>query len=173
MEWLRYFLVDFLQVWKWQGLNDWLIALAVVVQTGVAILLYRLQQEINKERKRVDLLVDLRRNDVGGLVLEFVNMSSTALLIEKVRFNIIVSFDQKKGSYENQPRWIIRPYNTHAVGATVPYYEEALHDLGLLTPLGQGAARIEIATTYFAHGKRAKTQTTFGGRFEKARFQFD
>lgn len=174
MEWLRYFLVDFLQVWKWQGLNNWLIALAVVVQAGVAIALYRLQHEIENERKRVNLLVDCRRDKGGGLVLEYTNMTPTAVRIEKIRFSIVVSPDQKKGSYESQPGWIVQPYNAHAVAATIPYFEEAIHDLGLLTLIGQGEARIEVETTYFAYGKRVEAEcSTFLGHFEAGRFVFD
>ncbi len=174
MEWVYYFLRDFLQVWKWQGLNNWLITFAVAAQAGVAIRLYQLQREIQKERKRVDLLVDLRRNSIGGLVLEYVNMSPTAVRIEKIRFSIVVSPDQKKGSYESRPGWIVRPYNTHEVGATIPYFEEAIHDLGLLTLIGQGEARIEVETTYFAHGKRVEAgRSTFLGHFEGGRFVFD
>ena len=160
--------------------GDWLIvvltaaiAVAAVAQAFVAFRLWTLQRSIEAERKQIHLLVECYRGEGGELVIELANMSMTPVRIEKLRFSIIAEAKQKTGSFEREERLTILPYASHRISAQFPYYTEAFHDLGLFTTLAaEGGAKIEIVTTYFAHGRRDSATTIFEGRIVKGRFEF-
>jgi hypothetical protein len=156
MEWLYYFLRDFLQVWKWQGLQNGVIAIAIAAQFWVAYRLWRPKVEIFLD------LVDFKlyeHSTLGKLDVQISNLSNIGIWVEAIE---LVVQDVKRllvGKLTSEPaRTVVPPYTA----VTRFLHEAALR--AYPEELGTTAfdkAVVSVRARYRVHGRwhRTKWQT--------------
>ena len=111
MEWLEHFLWDFLQVWKWQGLDNSVIAIAVILQAVVAVRLYKLQHSIEGDRKRISVSAQLvaRGSDPN---LRIMNASAVGVQILRTRFTDLGTRGKDRNEWVDTDGMVIPPYTS-------------------------------------------------------------
>ncbi len=144
MEWLRYFLVDFLQVWKWQGLQNGIIAIARAAQFWLAYRHWRPKVEIY-----TDLTVEqgpVKQPRPAHLYIS--NLSPTGIWVDHV---LVIA---RESDYAGEPfygpvKQLVRPYGELSVRCDT-FLLRAFKQTGITEEPHVG--RIKLSVRYRAHG---------------------
>ncbi len=92
------------------------VGLAIVAQAWVAIRLYKLQREIERDRKTVEPYVHfhLSARQTG---IKVMNTSPTAVRVEAITFSVVeVSGEKVQKQYEAPTIWLLPPFSTEPKG---------------------------------------------------------
>ena len=152
MEWLYYFLSDFLQVWKWQGLQNGVIAIAIAAQFWVA---YR----VWKPRTEVYVRIFLEKIEAAAgraAQLEIANLSPKGVWVESMWIMAKEEGTKKRTPMDSHPiERLVPAFKSIPVPCGKLLYE-AFRQTGRFKEKYLGWAWVRVR--YRAHGRWQNTR---------------
>jgi hypothetical protein len=134
------------------------VAIAIALQVWVAFRLYKLQREIERDRKTVEPYVhfQLSAKETG---IKVMNTSPTAVRVEAITFSVVeVSGKKVQEQYEAPIIWLLPPFSTEpkekGEARTIgKWVGNVLRSLEL--PGDQHTKiKFQVSITFVAHGKK-------------------